>query len=109
MDEQDAPKWFTAPRREHEARLVVGARVRIIGGECASKWCQEGHGEIGTIGIAYPPTAPVDRHGYCVGWNQASDTPGEPGAGWYAASELELISDDVPRSAPGRGVGEGAT
>lgn len=94
---QDAPEWFTRSRQEHEARLVVGARVRVDVGECPHFLVWHGTVEQGVRGMilaidAIPAAHPPD-HRYTV----LFDRPLRARATWdYAAHELEVAPWQTP-------------
>lgn len=98
MADEDSPlgTWEQAVR-DHEARLTVGTRVRVIRGECRPGSHCNHLGALerteGTIREvmewAYPDH---DQHSYLVG-DEQSDRP-DTGFGWFAASELRPIEED---------------
>lgn len=87
MMDEDGEHWWDKAQREHEERLVVGTRVRIIEQECDSRWCKKLTAREGVIRSRLQSYAgdDWDHHDYRVWDGVVART------GWYAAAELEPL------------------
>lgn len=104
LDDERPADWYDRMQAEREARLVVGARVRIVGGECRRDWCQDARGQTGTVRLVLP--AAHDGHRFAVGWEE--DKPGADFVSWFCAEELDpLTTDPLTRRRVGGGDGWG--